>query len=153
MKITEEEYNSLVKLTDFLVDMLPPDGGFQPPSVDVLMKLISAWEDENISEPEKVILDEPIIIKRRIFKIGDKSKAICHKCVKTVITTIKESTDKDWAIAGYCDECNTLVSIPHQPIKNKDIIPHNFEPCDHPGCAAHVTHPCEKCGYQSGEND
>ena len=22
-----------------------------------------------------------------------------------------------------------------------------FEPCDHPGCANHVSHPCEKCGH------
>jgi len=22
--------------------------------------------------------------------------------------------------------------------------------CTHPGCKNHVTHPCEKCGYQAG---
>ena len=26
------------------------------------------------------------------------------------------------------------------------------EPCDHPGCLNHVTHPCEGCGRVAGEN-
>ena len=25
------------------------------------------------------------------------------------------------------------------------------EPCDHPGCARHHSHPCEKCGKIQGE--
>jgi len=26
------------------------------------------------------------------------------------------------------------------------------EPCDHPGCHSHRTHPCESCGYQAGRS-
>lgn len=26
------------------------------------------------------------------------------------------------------------------------------EPCDHPGCLNHVTHPCEGCGRIAGKN-
>ncbi len=31
---------------------------------------------------------------------------------------------------------------------SKDMIVtyHDGEPCDHPGCKNHVSHPCENCG-------
>ena len=35
------------------------------------------------------------------------------------------------------------------PIKRKGYI----GPCDHPGCASHVSHPCEKCGRQWGPRE
>lgn len=25
------------------------------------------------------------------------------------------------------------------------------EPCDHPGCLSHITHPCEGCGRTAGK--
>lgn len=30
------------------------------------------------------------------------------------------------------------------------LIEDSFEPCDHPGCKSHVSHPCEGCGRQWG---
>lgn len=60
----------------------------------------------------------------RIFKEGDKSKAICDRCQKIVTTTFKvrnapvhygKSTYsvKD-VLVGACDECDLVVSIPQQ---------------------------------------
>jgi hypothetical protein len=57
------------------------------------------------------------------FKLieGAKSKGICQECEAIVNTTFKKGdfkapsgkTYKD-LILGYCDDCGTLVSIPHE---------------------------------------
>ena len=50
-------------------------------------------------------------------------------------TTIEDG--KEWARAEY---------IPFEmPTLLKDE-----EPCSHPGCLSHVTHPCEVCGRTAG---
>lgn len=54
------------------------------------------------------------------YKENDKSKAICEKCRKIVTTTFKYSDFERWNIVvpdvllDFCDECGSLVSIPHQ---------------------------------------
>lgn len=30
------------------------------------------------------------------------------------------------------------------------LIPRDGEPCSHPGCLSHITHPCEGCGRVAG---
>lgn len=55
-----------------------------------------------------------------VYKEGDKSKAICEKCSKVVITTFKYAdfivNDNKISniLQGFCDECGESVSIPHQ---------------------------------------
>ena len=33
---------------------------------------------------------------------------------------------------------------------NSDILFKDGEPCKHPGCLNHITHPCEGCGRRGG---
>lgn len=57
----------------------------------------------------------------RFLKEGDKGKAVCHKCGFTIITY--HIRDVDFSdnhgivkniIAGICDKCNEVISIPRQ---------------------------------------
>lgn len=44
---------------------------------------------------------------------------------------------------GYCEECLPWVMNDiHSQLR--DLKPN--QPCGHPGCCAHRTHPCEGCG-------
>lgn len=36
---------------------------------------------------------------------------------------------------------------------DSDILFKSGEPCDHPGCLNHITHPCEGCGRVAGEGN
>lgn len=55
-----------------------------------------------------------------ILKEGDKSKGLCEKCRKLVNTTFSYTAYKynnlviPNILQGFCDECGTAVSIPHQ---------------------------------------
>lgn len=58
------------------------------------------------------------------FKEGDKSKAICEKCKKIVITTFRfgkykipgTKVEVPKLLQGYCDQCQTPLSLPHQSV-------------------------------------
>ncbi len=60
----------------------------------------------------------------KIFKEGEKSKAICHHCRKLVSTTFKvqDTKIKDGkdlyrvpeVLVGICDDCASVVSVPQQ---------------------------------------
>ena len=43
--MSEAEYKSILKLVDFMIDMLP--AGYTPPSIDVLCRLIARYEKYN----------------------------------------------------------------------------------------------------------
>ena len=67
----------------------------------------------------------------RMYKVGDKSKAICHVCEELVSTTFKEkdtpfsdgSGTVPSLLVGECDTCHSTVSIPAQSIPHiKDFI-------------------------------
>ena len=64
-----------------------------------------------------------------MFEPGDKSKAMCPECKKIVSTTMERTPFSFTTISiggcphtvtvhegvkGVCDECGTIVSIPHQ---------------------------------------
>lgn len=55
--------------------------------------------------------------KKKQLKSGDKGKAICSTCKKIVTTTYRKS--EEWDLAGFCDICDTEVSIPHQSVERK----------------------------------
>jgi len=63
-----------------------------------------------------------LIEDQQMFKENEKSKAICERCKKVVVTTIKKTnymipgTKKIVSdiLLGFCDECQDLVSIPHE---------------------------------------
>ena len=45
---------------------------------------------------------------------------------------------------GYCDKCFKVEMKKIDKIKiNK---PQPGQPCNHPGCCSHISHPCEECG-------
>ncbi|WP_282153924.1 hypothetical protein [Ruegeria atlantica] len=56
------------------------------------------------------------------YKLGDKSKGICSTCEEVVSTTFThrdvplddESATVPGILAGVCDQCDTVVSIPGQ---------------------------------------
>jgi hypothetical protein len=45
-------------------------------------------------------------------------------------------------------KCNSYMVLPKDISKEllKPKTYKNGEPCSHPGCCNHLTHPCEKCG-------
>ena len=57
--------------------------------------------------------------------------------------------------AMFIDACNSLtnegIAIPNEW---EDIVKEgeyrDGEPCDHPGCLSHISHPCEGCGRIGG---
>lgn len=58
------------------------------------------------------------------MKLGDKSKAICQNCKKEVSTTMKHKSLKVGSVkneitvlAGVCDNCSEVISIPHSQSK------------------------------------
>ena len=59
-----------------------------------------------------------------IYKVGEKSKALCSFCKHVVPTTFRERTvplssgkgEVAGVLAGVCDECDRVVSIPHQSV-------------------------------------
>jgi hypothetical protein len=53
-------------------------------------------------------------------------EAECGTCGKTYMVTVHETITFDTGATGFTDG----------------------EPCSHPGCRNHVTHPCEGCGRQ-----
>ncbi|MEC7278154.1 MAG: hypothetical protein VXV96_17665 [Bdellovibrionota bacterium] len=67
----------------------------------------------------------------KIYKEGDKSKGICKSCNSLVSTTFKTATVElssgkgtvDNILAGVCDDCDHVVSVPHQSMpKIKETI-------------------------------
>ncbi len=58
----------------------------------------------------------------RAYKTGDKSQAICPNCKKIVSTTFEYrdvalddgSSTAPGILAGVCDQCNMVISIPGQ---------------------------------------
>lgn len=59
---------------------------------------------------------------KKVFNVGDKSRAVCEAC-QTVVATTFELCDLPFSdgsgvankiMAGVCDQCGTVVSIPAQ---------------------------------------
>jgi hypothetical protein len=60
----------------------------------------------------------------KIFKEGDKSKAVCHHCKELVVTTfrVQDAKIKDAGVSynvpdvlvAICDQCDVVVSVPQQ---------------------------------------
>ena len=58
----------------------------------------------------------------KIFKVDDKSKAVCADCIALVSTTfmLRNVPTSDGrgivkqVLAGVCDHCDSVVSIPNQ---------------------------------------
>ena len=48
----------------------------------------------------------------------------------------------------YCDNCGEIIWPVFAYTPHNCYLPE--EPCDHPGCLSHVTHPCEGCGRVAG---
>ncbi len=117
---TEEEYKSIVKLTDFLVDMTPV--GHLSQSLKVLFRMIMDWEknipepgeDVNIPNSEEIsnilfLPDEPV--RQHTYILGDKSKGLCPGCYKLTNTTLKRLPDGlDVPYSFVCDECDSVVA-------------------------------------------
>ncbi|TMV02600.1 hypothetical protein FGK63_20445 [Ruegeria sediminis] len=59
---------------------------------------------------------------KQVFSVGDKSRAICPDCEQIVSTTLERqdvslddgSGTVPGILAGVCDQCGTVVSIPAQ---------------------------------------
>lgn len=60
-----------------------------------------------------------------MIKLGDKARAICSKCKQVRPTTYRVRSiaiDNEKVVGqvnvltGVCDECNDIVSIPHQSV-------------------------------------
>lgn len=67
----------------------------------------------------------------KLYKIGDKSKAICPQCEQLRSTTFAErdvplSSGAGMVhdvLVGVCDTCNTVVSVPQQSVPRvKDVV-------------------------------
>jgi len=65
----------------------------------------------------------------KVYKVGEKSKAICHICkaIKETTFDLRDVPLSDGtaiakeALVGICDTCNTIVSMPAQHIHYKKL--------------------------------
>jgi RNase P subunit RPR2 len=62
-------------------------------------------------------------LKNKIYKIGDKSKAICEYCKKLSETTFKMRTvplsnggQVENILVAVCDSCGKIVALPQQSV-------------------------------------
>lgn len=62
--------------------------------------------------------------KMKVYKLDEKSKGVCEDCGKMVSMTFQERTvplssgcgEVSGILAGVCDECNEVISIPQQSV-------------------------------------
>lgn len=94
--------------------------------------------------------------------------------MKTVIKKTLAEEDKTWeetATTTYADGDNVIIndnvwSSPPGGMEGKkggvmsDLLAEakenkrryrDYEPCEHPGCLSHISHPCENCGRVGGK--
>lgn len=87
--------------------------------------------------PLFVLLDENEALRAGLIQIIDSSD------------TFNSATLADIArdILGHLPSNAFSQNFTHLDQNNYlEILYNDGEPCDHPGCRAHLTHPCEKCG-------
>lgn len=50
------------------------------------------------------------------------------------------------------EQLKTEEAVASLPLPNYTKQVRDYEPCSHPGCLSHVTHPCEGCGRMAGRS-
>jgi len=76
-----------------------------------------------------------------IKRIIIKDKKTCAVCGAVVANGEMAQAARVY----ICNSCvQEMVKNPIVEIKADGLMP--GQPCSHPGCCAHITHPCEVCG-------